>query len=445
MAFPAARILPVLGVLIAGVSSPAQATIELTDVPKELVYPVAAGSNPVITAIVRGEAVEAVWLAVRPDARDRLPLVAVDAGRYQVNLASAAVIVVLRASGSSGQFAIHARTRGGATVSSVSIRYAFLRPSPRWAELAVFSESGPASGHPSLLGRRWYDADEVTRIEWRFGRVDDLLPVAAVAGDERWSFTIDEGQRLAHLDVTDARRKSWRKHGELQVLVDVETSYVLRDRPRRLDLDGDSAELTIMQRERAKLPGSRGYLTVSLGDITWGQVLLTVLNAEGEAIVPRRSVRKGQAVRFTFGEADYVLTIDRLFNVLIGDDFAELTIEKLGSWERDRIAVLLARMEAAELVFIRNGERYTQQEAAEHLRRKYEAERANIPNVERFIEDIASRSSTTGKPYLVELPDGQTIRAATWLRDEVKEPDAAAEGRQARKTEARQPEGKKGR
>ena len=54
-------------------------------------------------------------------------------------------------------------------------------------------------------------------------------------------------------------------------------------------------------------------------------------------------------------------------------------------------------------------------EAATHLRSKYAAAQVEIQTLEQFIQEIGSRSSTTGRPYEVKDPDGVIMPASTWL------------------------------
>lgn len=85
--------------------------------------------------------------------------------------------------------------------------------------------------------------------------------------------------------------------------------------------------------------------------------------------------------------------------------------------QRAQIEALITRIEAQQdLRFIRNGRSYTAAQAAEFLRRKWPAQCAGAQNVDQFIEQCATRSSTTGRPY--EIRQGaQTRPAADVLRE----------------------------
>jgi hypothetical protein len=66
--------------------------------------------------------------------------------------------------------------------------------------------------------------------------------------------------------------------------------------------------------------------------------------------------------------------------------------------------------------FIRNGAEYSAAEAADHLRMKWRAAGAEIRTAEQFIDAVASKSSTSGEPYRIRMPDGQIIDAEAYLR-----------------------------
>lgn len=76
---------------------------------------------------------------------------------------------------------------------------------------------------------------------------------------------------------------------------------------------------------------------------------------------------------------------------------------------------------AKGVVFIRNGTEHTAAEAAQHLARKRKAAGDRIKTPEQFIDKLGSRSSMTGKPYRVRLPDGRGMDSATWMTGLLKE------------------------
>src|SRR5205085_9200621 len=84
--------------------------------------------------------------------------------------------------------------------------------------------------------------------------------------------------------------------------------------------------MVVMQREERSIPGSHGSVRIRLGDITDGQVFLSVGTDEEDNLLERTSVATGDTVRFSVGKRKYNIHIDELRNILIGDDFAKLTI-----------------------------------------------------------------------------------------------------------------------
>jgi hypothetical protein len=69
--------------------------------------------------------------------------------------------------------------------------------------------------------------------------------------------------------------------------------------------------------------------------------------------------------------------------------------------------------------FIRNGLSYPAKEAKAHLERKYAQVKDRIKTAEDFIDHVATRSSTSGKPYLVRCKPEKTRQSAEWFRSEL--------------------------
>jgi hypothetical protein len=88
--------------------------------------------------------------------------------------------------------------------------------------------------------------------------------------------------------------------------------------------------------------------------------------------------------------------------------------------EKDKINYLLDELVKSKLIFIRNGDSYSAQEAKAHMEKKLEYGGNRITNVDQFITYIATKSSISGKPYYVQFPDGKKIESSVWLRDKLK-------------------------
>lgn len=83
----------------------------------------------------------------------------------------------------------------------------------------------------------------------------------------------------------------------------------------------------------------------------------------------------------------------------------------------DRLIDAVARRQDAR--FVRNGKAYSAADAASFLREKLKANAAKVKTAQDFIEQVASRSSTTGQPYLIRFADGRELAAAEFLRAEL--------------------------
>lgn len=65
--------------------------------------------------------------------------------------------------------------------------------------------------------------------------------------------------------------------------------------------------------------------------------------------------------------------------------------------------------------FIRNGREHDAEDARDHLQMKRERGRRHYETTEQFIDRIASKSSWTGKHYLIRCADREPVPAGDWL------------------------------
>ena len=90
--------------------------------------------------------------------------------------------------------------------------------------------------------------------------------------------------------------------------------------------------------------------------------------------------------------------------------------------EHQRIEALIGVVgRRTDVTFIRNGRSYIAATAAQFLRGKWRDREADVCSADDFIAKVASFSSTTGKPYLVRLRDGQEVPAAEFFRAQLAE------------------------
>lgn len=82
-----------------------------------------------------------------------------------------------------------------------------------------------------------------------------------------------------------------------------------------------------------------------------------------------------------------------------------------------KIKYLIASVETLKgAKFIRNGSEYDARLAADHLRLKLKNAGKRVRTAEDFIKYCASKSSITGKPYLIRFSDGTTVKAEVFFR-----------------------------
>jgi len=88
--------------------------------------------------------------------------------------------------------------------------------------------------------------------------------------------------------------------------------------------------------------------------------------------------------------------------------------------ESARINQLIAVVaQRTDIRFVRNGKAYTSEQAAEFLRGKLKWRLEKVMTVQDFIEQIGTRSTTSGDIYRVQLADGLTMSSAEFLQREL--------------------------
>src|SRR4029079_7764816 len=101
----------------------------------------------------------------------------------------------------------------------------------------------------------------------------------------------------------------------------------------------------------------------------------------------------------------FTLTVDKLDDSLLGDDYATITVSQGGtqdSAEMKKIELLITKVETlTDAVFIRNGTEHSPAEAAKLLRHKLGALDPATVTAQQFIEQAGTKSSTTGEIYQI--------------------------------------------
>ncbi len=79
------------------------------------------------------------------------------------------------------------------------------------------------------------------------------------------------------------------------------------------------------------------------------------------------------------------------------------------------IEYLISTVGESGCTFVRNGSRHAAEDAASHMRLKYRRGKRYATSAELFIERLASKSSMSGKPYLIDCPDSGAVPSGEWL------------------------------
>lgn len=81
---------------------------------------------------------------------------------------------------------------------------------------------------------------------------------------------------------------------------------------------------------------------------------------------------------------------------------------------------LIEFVRMSNCTFYRNGDWYGAEKAADHINKKYlyVKKRGLVKATEDFIQYAATKSSISGKPYLVQC-GGESLHCAEWLRAEL--------------------------
>jgi hypothetical protein len=87
--------------------------------------------------------------------------------------------------------------------------------------------------------------------------------------------------------------------------------------------------------------------------------------------------------------------------------------------ENAAIDHLITYVRDSNLAFIRNGQSYNAVQAADHIASKYAYVKDRIATADQFIDNIASKSSFSGRPYLVCDAEGTEKPVGPWLHAEL--------------------------
>ena len=90
-----------------------------------------------------------------------------------------------------------------------------------------------------------------------------------------------------------------------------------------------------------------------------------------------------------------------------------------GANMQQEIDHLLQFVEHTDCKYERNGKSHAGPEAVEHIKNKYRYFKNDIDSAETFVELSATKSTMSGKYYLVHCPGRPTVKSQTWLLEEL--------------------------
>ncbi|WP_431257843.1 DUF5329 domain-containing protein [Roseateles chitinivorans] len=126
--------------------------------------------------------------------------------------------------------------------------------------------------------------------------------------------------------------------------------------------------------------------------------------------------------------------------VLSAAAFAACVAVPMGAWAdplppaaKAEVTALLGKLTASSCEFNRNGDWHSAAEAKSHLERKlsYLEDKNLVKTAEQFIDLGATKSSMSGKPYLVRCGGAAPVESKTWLSRELAVVRAAGKGASA--------------
>ncbi|MFW2373964.1 MAG: DUF5329 family protein [Gammaproteobacteria bacterium] len=97
-----------------------------------------------------------------------------------------------------------------------------------------------------------------------------------------------------------------------------------------------------------------------------------------------------------------------------------ISMPAFGSDMQNEIDHLLAFVEKTPCQYERNKDMHSGKDAAKHIKRKYDYFKDEIDSTEKFIELSATKSTMSGKYYMIHCTGQPAIKAQDWLLQELK-------------------------
>ena len=99
----------------------------------------------------------------------------------------------------------------------------------------------------------------------------------------------------------------------------------------------------------------------------------------------------------------------------VSSGYADVPAEK-----QHEVKHLLSFVEQSDCLLERNGKQHSGAEAVKHIKKKYDYYRDDVDSAESFIEYSATKSTMSGKYYMVQCGSRAAVKTRDWLLEELK-------------------------
>jgi alpha-tubulin suppressor-like RCC1 family protein len=170
------------------------------------------------------------------------------------------------------------------------------------------------------------------------------------------------------------------------------------------------------------LPGSNNRIVIEIDFIIDDRVIVSVSWRYGNVIVARQPMGQNDSVNFAIGDHIYTLELIKLTKSRYqkGTVHFKLSYARRKLSENEKIEnLILSLRDINDAKFIRNGQEHTAEQAITHLRNKWELKQTEIKTAQDFISIVGSKSSTTGKDYIIRFSDESEITSNQWFQNQL--------------------------